>query len=227
METSDQDVLRTALAAAIQGHPVYNATSLARAIGRDGTYLRDFIKGKKESIGAREIAALEERLGQRLFSAPKPQADGPTRAPPVEGYRPPPELLGPRDFPIYASTEGGPGAMVVTNDVIEMVQRPWYMRDVPGYGVLVIGESMDPAFRPGDIAIVNPKLPVIRGRNAIFVAGEDRGEFRATIKEFQRQDTKHWHVRQHNPPDGQEKDFTLEKREWSKALRVVGKYEGG
>ena len=117
--------------------------------------------------------------------------------------------------------------MVVTPEVIEFVVRPWFMREVTdGYGVLVIGESMDPAFRPGDIAIVNPRLPVIRGKNAIFVAGENSSEFKASIKEFERQTPTHWHVRQHNPATDQEKDFTLDKREWRKALRVVGKIEG-
>ena len=190
--------------------------TLSRQIGRSKDYIREFLSGRKRSIAQDAATQIRE-----LFSA-TPDAKTSLQ----EGYRPPPEFLGPRDFPIYASTEGGPGAMVVTNDVIEMVQRPWYMRDVPGYGVLVVGESMDPAFRPGDIAIVNPKLPPIRGKNAIFVAGEDVGEFRASIKEYQRQTSSSWFVRQHNPPEGQEKDLELPKREWSKALRVVGKYEG-
>ncbi len=219
-----QEPLRTALATAIEERTDLNPTSAARAIGRGDTYIRDFLNGKKETLGAREINALEVLLGKSLQGGfdrlPAQQQESSLR------FNPATEILGARDFPIYASTEGGTGIMVVTNDVIEMVQRPWYMRDVPGYGVLVVGDSMDPAFRPGDIAIVNPRLPVIRGKNAIFVAGEDRGEFRASIKEFQRQDEDYWYVRQHNPPDGQEKDFALAKREWSKAIRVVGKYEG-
>ncbi len=196
-----------------------DAASLSRDIGRSKDYVREFLSGRKRSIAADAAEQIRSILSQGK-APPQPTT------PSARELRAPVDILGPRDFPIYASTEGGTGIMVVTNDVLEMVQRPWYMRDVPGYGVLVVGDSMDPAFRPGDIAIVNPRLPVIRGKNAIFVAGEDRGEFRASIKEFQRQDDEFWYVRQHNPPDGQEKDLTLAKCEWSKALRVVGKYEG-
>lgn len=68
MDKEDQRALRSTLAVAIAEHAGYTATSLARAIGRDGTYLRDFINGKKDSIGAREIAAIEERLGKQLWT---------------------------------------------------------------------------------------------------------------------------------------------------------------
>ncbi len=117
--------------------------------------------------------------------------------------------------------------MVVNTDPIEWVQRPWFLHEVrEGYAVVVTGESMVPVYEPGDIVIVNPRLPAIPNKNAIFVGGESRGEFNATVKRLIRVTTTHWHVRQYNPPEGQEKDFSLEKREWSKALRIVGKYEG-
>ena len=80
------------------------------------------------------------------------------------GHRPAPEFLGERDLRVYAAVEGGPGVMVVSTDPIELVPRPWYMREVrDGYAVLVVGESMVPAFKPGDMAIVNPRLPPLRG----------------------------------------------------------------
>jgi hypothetical protein len=31
-------------------------------------------------------------------------------------------------------------------------------------------------------------------------------------------------VSQHNPPPGTSKDFTLSRKEWQKAQRVIGKY---
>ena len=145
-----------------------------------------------------------------------------------EGYRPPPEILGARDLPVFSAVEGGPGEMVVSTDPIEWVQRPWFLREVKeGYAVVVTGESMVPVYEPGDIVIVNPRLPAIPNKNAIFVGGEDRGEFVATVKRLTRSTTSDWHVRQHNPPEGGRNDFTLAKADWPKALRIVGKYEGG
>lgn len=139
-------------------------------------------------------------------------------------FRPPPEILGARDLPVYAAVEGGRGQMVVSTDPIELVPRPWYMREVrDGYAVLVVGDSMEPAFEPGQMAIVNPRLPPMRDADVILVAGENEGEFTASIKRLINWTAQEWRVRQFNP----ERKFSLSRREWPKALRVVGKYYGG
>lgn len=145
-----------------------------------------------------------------------------------EGFRQPPEFLGDRDLKVFAAVEGGPGEMVVSTDPIELVPRPWYMREVrDGYAVLVVGESMVPAFNPGDMAIVNPRLPPMRGKDVILVGGEEEGEFRASIKHLEGWDAKNWHLRQFNPPRGEKPELAWPKKDWPKALRVVGKYYGG
>jgi len=79
---------------------------------------------------------------------------------------------------------------------------------------------MVPAFSPVEMAFVNPKLPPIKDRDAIFIASEDEGDFRASIKRFIRATDKEYIVRQFNP----EKDIKLLKSEWKAAYRVVGKY---
>jgi len=146
----------------------------------------------------------------------------------LEGqYSPPPRFLGERDLPVYAAAEGGPGQLVVSTDPIELVPRPWYLGEVrDGYAVVVSGESMSPAFEPGDMAIVNPRLPPMKNRHHIIVSNDDDGEFRATIKKLTGWSSDEWMLEQYNPPAGQEKLFKLNRREWPKALRVVGKYEG-
>lgn len=151
-------------------------------------------------------------------------APPPTPHEPAHNYAPPPDILGARDLPVYAAVEGGRGQMVVSTDPIELVPRPWYMREVrDGYAVLVVGESMVPAFEPGQMAIVNPRLPPQRDADAILVSGEQEGEFTASIKRLVNWTAQEWRVRQFNP----KKEFTLLRREWPKALRVVGKYYGG
>jgi transcriptional regulator with XRE-family HTH domain len=144
------------------------------------------------------------------------------------GHRPVPEFLGERDLKVFAAVEGGPGEMVVSTDPIELVPRPWYMREVrDGYAVLVVGESMVPAFKPGDMAIVNPRLPPLRGQDVILVGGEQTGEFRASIKHLEGWDARAWKLRQYNPPRGERAELTWSRKDWPKALRVVGKYYGG
>lgn len=156
-------------------------------------------------------------------------------APPVAGlpaktagHRPPTPFLGARDLPIFSAVEGGPGEVVVSTEPIELVPRPWYLGEVrEGYGVLVVGESMSPAFDPGDIVIVNPRLPSMKGRHHILVADDDNGEFIGTIKKVTNWTADEWVLEQYNPPQGQQKQFRLPRQRWRKALRVVGKYEGG
>ncbi len=129
-----------------------------------------------------------------------------------------------RDFPIYASAEGGPGEIVRSTDPVDWYPRPAQVAHVKdSYGLLVMGESMAPEFDPGDIALVNPILPPLPGKPCIFYT-ELHGEARATIKRFLRASGSVWHVYQHNPPKGAAKEFTLSRKEWSICHRVLGKY---
>lgn len=101
--------------------------------------------------------------------------------------------------------------------------RPAPLGHVPGsYGVYVSGTSMDPELRPGDVAYINPRLPVIENETYIFYA-EAPGSTRATIKRLRWASADTWHVTQHNPAPGAKKDFTLDRREWQHAHRVIGK----
>jgi phage repressor protein C with HTH and peptisase S24 domain len=82
---------------------------------------------------------------------------------------------------------------------------------------------MEPEFEAGDIALVNPHLPLIPGSTCIFFREID-GEARATIKRLRRITNDSWLVRQWNPPEGQKPDFSLHRKEWATAHRVLGKY---
>lgn len=144
-----------------------------------------------------------------------------------DGYRPPPTFIGERDLPVFASVEGGPGELVINTDPIDRVPRPWYMGQVrDGYAVVVVGESMVPAFEPGDMAIVNPRLAPMRNKHHIIVQESENGEFRATIKRILGWTSSDWQLEQYNPPPGRERRFSLPRDIWNRALRVVGKWEG-
>lgn len=129
-----------------------------------------------------------------------------------------------RDFPIYASVEGGPGQIIRSADPVDFAPRPAPLAHVKGaYGLIVTGESMVPEFRPGDTALVNPNLPVIAGEAYVFYA-EQHGEARATIKHLRRPTPEHWLVSQWNPPPDGRQDFQLSRKEWTICHRVLGKY---
>ena len=124
------------------------------------------------------------------------------------------------DFPIYAAAEGGPGEIIRTPDAVDWIPRPAPLARVKdAYGLYVVGESMVPEYRPGDIALINPTLPLVGNEVYVFYA-EFAGEARATIKQLRRATTDKWLVFQHNKP----KDFELSRREWQWAHRVIGKY---
>lgn len=121
-----------------------NETELARRSGVSQPTINDLVNGKsKSSKFLPEIArALEMDLSEL-----DPRVKALTA-------KPTPNFLGERDLKVFAAAEGGPGEMVVSTDPIELVPRPWYLGEVKeGFAVVVVGESMEPVFRPGSVRI--------------------------------------------------------------------------
>lgn len=207
-------------------HANLNLTQLGVEVGVGRSAVSQWISGRTQpsSDNLRKIAVTASVNFDWLATGRGPMTVGaPAAQPRRAGFVSPPEILGGRDLPVYAAVEGGPGHMAVSTDPIELVPRPWYMREVrDGYAVLVVGESMSPAFEPGQMAIVNPRLPPMRGTDVILVSGEDDGEFTASIKRLVSWTAAEWKVQQFNP----KREFAMSRKEWPKALRVVGKYYG-
>lgn len=135
-----------------------------------------------------------------------------------------PLQAGKPDFKIFASAEGGMGEIIRSPEPVDFVPRPTHLMHVrDAYGLLITGSSMEPEFNAGEMAIVEPSLPVVSNEVYIFYAERD-GEARATIKKLRRATSDNWLVTQHNPPEGKSKDFALSRREWSIAHRVTGKF---
>lgn len=124
------------------------------------------------------------------------------------------------DVPVYPAVEGGGGAMLIDRDPIDWVPRPEPLLGVKdGYLAYITSDSMVPAYRPGERAIVHPKLPAVPDETYIFYT-DDPSDDRGLIKHLVRVTAEEWHVEQYNPPS----TFTLDRAEWPKAHRVVGKY---
>ena len=155
------------------------------------------------------------------------RAEGAAEGGAVPGVASPASQRDQRDLPIHSSAEGGAGFIIITSDAVDWLRRPPPVANVRrAYGLYITGESMVPEFEPGDIAIVNPHLPVVPDTTCIFY-GPHEYEVRATIKRLRRKTGDTWYLKQWNPPDRTKADFTLSRKEWPICHRVVGKYSRG
>lgn len=183
-------------------------TALAAATGVSQPTVSRWLRG------ATPDPQQEAKLREILAADPQPSSSGATQHN---------ISFGEKDLPVYAAVEGGPGELVITFDPIDYVPRPWYLGQVrDGYAVVVVGESMCPAYEPGDMAIVHPRLPIVLNKTYIFSNGSEGNDYIGTVKRLIGQSATEWRVQQYNPP----REFVLLKADWPKAVRVVGKYEG-
>ena len=133
------------------------------------------------------------------------------------------QLLAPGKLPIYAAAMGGDGHIIVTFDAIDYMKMPSELENVKGgYGLLITGSSMVPAFWPGDTALINPHLPPQKSRNVVlYHTPPNGGEVEAIVKQLEGWSDREWHLRQYNPPS----DFSEFRAEWPVCHRIVGKYD--
>lgn len=159
---------------------------------------------------------LLERKGHPPLAAPNVSTP-PTKLIPGK------ELVGQKDMPVYAAAMGGDGHLIVTFDAIDYFKRPAVLQNVKGgYGILVKGDSMVPAYREGDTALVNPHLPPSRDTDVVLYHNppKERGEAQAIIKRLVGMNDRDWKLEQYRPA----REFTESRIDWAVCHRVVGKY---
>lgn len=180
-------------------------------------------------IGVRQNTIAQIELGKTKKSKHLPDIaavlDDPDEKPNQTSRRPVTilgeELVGTRDLPLFAAVEAGDGMLVMGSDPIGEVRRPAPLEGVRGgFGLMVVGESMTPVLRPGDIVLIHPHLPP-RPEDVVVFVSDRHGEMTATIKEYVGQTKDLWKVRRYKP---KEQDFTLKKAEWRVHGVMVGKY---
>jgi len=138
------------------------------------------------------------------------------------------QLVGERDLPVFGTSQGGKGAVIVTSDPVDWVARPEPLARVKdGYGIIITEDSMAPEFRSGDIALVNPHLPARAGDTCVFRSDMPDHTILSCIKFLRRQTADSWHVTEWNSDEGKKRDFTLKKAEWQTCHVTVGKYSRG
>lgn len=126
-----------------------------------------------------------------------------------------------RRMPVYASAEASGGALIMILNRVDSLSMPAPLMTVSGgYGIFVSGESMSPAFDPGDIALVHPHFPARRGDDVILLHKTEGRARTAMIRRMLRALPETWIVRQFNPA----KELDLPRSEWPVCNVIVGKY---
>lgn len=149
---------------------------------------------------------------------PRPKRDVPDFARDPAYWASAAGLIG--EVPLYASAEGGDGALIIERDPIGSVRRPPELQGVKdGYAIYHVGESMMPEFEPGDTLYVNPRLTALPDTTCVFY-NTSADEPRAMVKRYKGEASEEWRVWQHNPPLA----FSLSKAEWGVRHRVIARY---
>lgn len=122
--------------------------------------------------------------------------------------------------PIYAAAMGGTGHLLVSFDAIDYHSPPGDIAAVRGaYGVLVVGDSMVPAYEPGDIVWLNPHLPPQFETDVVLYHAAPAGQAEAIIKRLVSFTADEWTLRQYNKP----RQWPVPRGDWQVAHRIVGK----
>lgn len=209
-----------------------NRQELSVAIGRDKGYISQFlVRGtpgellEPERIKIADILKLpEDALRGPSTLLPKPERRKKTMISresliDVAPHLPqtehgalkivPVENPGAIDLPVYGSEQRGEGILSITDNAIELVARPPRLAKVhDAYGIIVSGDSMSPALRPGATAFIHPYTPPHLGDFCLFRAQGDTSA--GMIREYRGETDTHWKVRQYTPA----RDASLRKADW-------------
>jgi len=181
----------------------------------------DQLRGPSSILPKREYVKLTQNTRESLVAGSSRRSNLAENQQPAPEFIPGAQLVGDRDLPVFGTAQGGSGALIVTNEPVDWVVRPDpLLRVKDGYGMIITGDSMDPALKSGSIALINPHMPARVGDFCLFRNHADDGTTHAVIKEYRGETDAVWKVRQYSPP----KDFTLKKSEWQIRHLVVGSY---
>ncbi len=167
-----------------------------------------------------DMQAQEATAEDKSPAPPQPDASYPV---PVEFPR--------RKLPVYGHAAGGlerDGKFILNGTKVADVLCPPELESVrEAYAVYMHGDSMRPAFRPGDTIYINPSRPVAAGDEVLVqIRGEAGEPPYGFVKEFMRQTASELVLLQHNPPEGQQKIITFPVERVLTVHKVVGSLRG-
>lgn len=158
----------------------------------------------------------------RTINAPTPQPDA-SYPMPVEFPR--------RRLPVFGHAAGGleqDGKFILNGMKVADVLCPPELEHVKdAFAVYMHGDSMRPAFRPGDTLYIDPSRPVSAGDEVLIqIKGNEDEPPYGYVKEFMRKNAKELVLLQHNPPEGEEKIITFPADRVMTVHKVVGRLRG-
>lgn len=165
----------------------WTISRIAREAGLQPTTLTRYVNdpGHKSELSSRTLEKLRSRFGFGPGETPQPQLRPPARqdraAEQRAGFFGAP-IPPPRDVPVYAITaeagfaleDGEASEALVLEGVYsgQMVTRPASLEGQAGlFAFFVPGHSMDPRFRMGELAIVDPNRPPRLGDDVLVTVG--------------------------------------------------------
>lgn len=236
------DERRELLLKALQSRHL-DLANVSKGLGRNHAYLHQYIfKGKPRFLDEADRISLaestgltEDQLGRKVrkfggktepakvatFEKPRTRGDRVV----MTEYRGPPVIE--RDatlIPVYSAAQGGRGHWLVHFEALEYRAPPEDLKGVRhAYGILIRGESMIPAYKPGEIAWIHPHRPARPGDDVILYHVPPHGEAEAIIKMLISFSQSDWRLRQYHPP----RDFTESRKDWPICHLIVGKRNAG
>ncbi len=174
--------------AAVSAATGWNYTTIARRAGLASTTVTRFMNEPdvRHMLSARSLAKIAA-----ISSVPVPPELGGTVPLVGEGDReftpspapiPPP---GPRDLAVRGHAKGGTsGAYFFEQGVVQAyVERPWFLMGVPtAYAVYIQNDSMEPVFRHGHLAYVNPSVPPSPGDDVVIHLKDGQGFVKRLVR---------------------------------------------
>jgi phage repressor protein C with HTH and peptisase S24 domain len=123
---------------------------------------------------------------------------------PNAGIRRNSDRLSGRRIPVLGQAVGGDrGDFIMNGQVVEDVMCPPGLENVPGaYALFVLGDSMEPRYRAGEVVYIHPGKPCRRGDYVVVqVRGVDNEHPQGFIKRFEALTPTWLSLSQLNPPE--------------------------
>ena len=142
------------------------ATGLARALGKDEGFIRDFLRGKKSGFMAVDLLSIEREL--RVPCGELTQIAAGVSFPPTVASKP----YAGRSIPVYGrpSPQSGHGLIMDYSQSVDFTPAPSNLDLVTdAYACFVPDNSMAPRYAAGELVYVHPGRSVGPGAYALIV----------------------------------------------------------
>ena len=103
-------------------------------------------------------------------------------------------------IPLYGPVNAGfwDGETAMDKAVDHIARPSFIMGQSNAYAVFVVGSSMEPRFKPGEILYVDPDVPIRQGADVVVQLNND-GELTAVVKQYKNADDSKVRLAQLNP----------------------------